>query len=320
MCAFHWPRLTIRGASPSGCRLARSTFSGGASRSSGSPAISSAGGPVVGDERPAAVDGDRRVGLVAVEHELDRLVDGLHLGLVERALLVDRRVAGGEQEPVALAQRHLELVGEVEDHLGARLRAAGLDEAEVAGGDAGLEREVELAEAAALAPVAQQGAERGAAVDMGRAYASAARRGHYPAGNGSAHAAVTVTAMTDTTLTAPRPRPPHHPLRAVLDAVVSGANGVAYLVAAGPLGDLLGLPADLAARPRRVLRRLRARRRSSAAGPSSRRGGARSSPATPCGWSPASCSRSPAGTTRPRPAPSGSSCRRSSSPASPSCR
>jgi hypothetical protein len=28
-----------------------------------------------------------------------------------------------------------------------------------------------------------------------------------------------------------------------LDAVVSGANGVAYLVAAGPLADLLGIPA-----------------------------------------------------------------------------
>ena len=30
-----------------------------------------------------------------------------------------------------------------------------------------------------------------------------------------------------------------------LDAVVSGANGVAYLVAAGPIGDLLGLDAAL---------------------------------------------------------------------------
>lgn len=30
-----------------------------------------------------------------------------------------------------------------------------------------------------------------------------------------------------------------------LDAVVTGANGAAYLVAAGPLGDLLGLPAEL---------------------------------------------------------------------------
>jgi hypothetical protein len=31
----------------------------------------------------------------------------------------------------------------------------------------------------------------------------------------------------------------------ILDAAVSGANGVTYLAAAGPIGDLLGLPEDL---------------------------------------------------------------------------
>jgi hypothetical protein len=51
--------------------------------------------------------------------------------------------------------------------------------------------------------------------------------------------------MTDTTLTAPA-APGRLTIRfaLLLDAVVSGANGVAYLVAAEPIGDLLGLPAD----------------------------------------------------------------------------
>ena len=50
--------------------------------------------------------------------------------------------------------------------------------------------------------------------------------------------------MTDTTLTAPA-APGRITIRfaLLLDAVVSGANGVAYLVAAGPIGDVLGLPA-----------------------------------------------------------------------------
>lgn len=52
--------------------------------------------------------------------------------------------------------------------------------------------------------------------------------------------------MTDTSLAASA-APPRFTLRfaLLLDAVVSGANGVAYLVAAGPIGDLLGLPAGV---------------------------------------------------------------------------
>ena len=52
--------------------------------------------------------------------------------------------------------------------------------------------------------------------------------------------------MTDTTLAASA-APPRLTLRFALliDAVISGANGVAYLVAAGPIGDLLGLPAGI---------------------------------------------------------------------------
>lgn len=46
--------------------------------------------------------------------------------------------------------------------------------------------------------------------------------------------------MTDMTLTPTSTRPLLR-LALKLDAVVTGANGAAYVVAAGPLGDLLGL-------------------------------------------------------------------------------
>ena len=50
---------------------------------------------------------------------------------------------------------------------------------------------------------------------------------------------------TDTTSVAAAPRRPLLGLAMRLDAVVTGANGAAYLVAAGPLGDLLGLAPSL---------------------------------------------------------------------------
>jgi hypothetical protein len=50
--------------------------------------------------------------------------------------------------------------------------------------------------------------------------------------------------MTDTTLTT-QAAPGRITIRfaLLLDAVVSGANGVVYLAAAGPIGDLFGMPA-----------------------------------------------------------------------------
>ena len=96
---------------------------------------------------------------MAAQDEVERLAHRGHVGVVERALAVDGRVAGGEQQVVALTQRDLELLGQVQDHLAAGLRAAGLDEADVPGRDAGVEREVELAAPPPLAPVAQQRAD-----------------------------------------------------------------------------------------------------------------------------------------------------------------
>jgi hypothetical protein len=61
---------------------------------------------------------------------------------------------------VALAQRHFELLGETQDHLAAGERTAGFDEAEVPGGDLSIEGQLQLAEAAALAPLTQELADR----------------------------------------------------------------------------------------------------------------------------------------------------------------
>ena len=97
----------------------------------------------------------------------ERLAYRRHLGRVEVVLRERGREAGGEQQLVAIAQRHLELVGEPQDHLRARPRAAGLDEAQVPGGHARLERQVELAEPAPLPPVAQQRADARAGFEIG---------------------------------------------------------------------------------------------------------------------------------------------------------
>ena len=61
-----------------------------------------------------------------------------------------------QQELVAIAQRHVERLGELQDHVGAGARAAGLEEAQMPRRDARLEGEVELAQPPAGAPLAQQ--------------------------------------------------------------------------------------------------------------------------------------------------------------------
>ena len=138
----------MRGAMPSGCRLTRSTLTRRlpAARAR-TPSSSTATARLPATSVPAAVDHDGRVRLVAAQDEVERLAHRPHLGVVERPLAVHRRVAGGQQQLVALAQRHLELLGQVQHHLAAGLGAAGLDEAHVPGRDAGVERQVELAAA-----------------------------------------------------------------------------------------------------------------------------------------------------------------------------
>src|SRR3954447_17412089 len=62
-------------------------------------------------------------------------------------------MAGRQQHPVLLAERDLELAQDAQQHVAAGLRAARLDEAQVARRDAGVERQVELASPPPLAPL-----------------------------------------------------------------------------------------------------------------------------------------------------------------------
>ena len=73
------------------------------------------------------------------------------------------REAAGQQQPVALAQRYVELAGQPLDHVGGGAGAAGLDEAQVPGRDLRLQRQLELAESSTLAPLAEQRADLGLA-------------------------------------------------------------------------------------------------------------------------------------------------------------
>lgn len=101
----------------------------------------------------------RGIRLVCREESFDRLSYECQLGIVERALAEDRREVRGEEETVALAQRHLQPIGQMEEHLPARPCAPGLDEAQMTGRDCGARREVELADAAPSTPFAQHVAD-----------------------------------------------------------------------------------------------------------------------------------------------------------------
>ena len=93
---------------------------------------------------------------MATEEHIERLPHRRHLGILQRAFGKDRRMAGGQQHLVALAERDFEVTGEQQHHFGARPRAARLDKAQVAGRDAGLEGQVELGALAPVAPLPQE--------------------------------------------------------------------------------------------------------------------------------------------------------------------
>ena len=78
-------------------------------------------GLVAGDQLPVAVDGERGVGLQALEQQVDGGARGGERGVVQRAFAKGGREAGRDQQCVALAQRHAQVLGQVQDHLAARL-------------------------------------------------------------------------------------------------------------------------------------------------------------------------------------------------------
>ena len=109
---------------------------------------------------PAAVERQRRIRLVRLEHPADRVEGSRQSGVVERTLRVPGCEAGGEQQPIAIPQRDVELVGEPQDHVRARCGPPGLDQADVTSRDVRGDRQVELAEPPALPPLPQECPDR----------------------------------------------------------------------------------------------------------------------------------------------------------------
>ena len=109
------------------------------------------------------------------EHRGQRGLHPLQERAVQRLPRVERRVARGEEQLVALAQRHVERPGQAHDHLAARAGPARLDEAHVARGARGLGGQVELAHPAHRTPVAKQRTQLGRRQAGGRRHAATLR-------------------------------------------------------------------------------------------------------------------------------------------------
>ena len=168
----------MRGARPSGCRLRRSTLTGGCSRAGVGAADQPADGGVGGNQRPVPVDGQRRVGLVPASTRSTALRAACSAGSSSVRSANTGAIARGHQQHVALAQGDLELLGQVQHHLAAGLRAAGLEEAQVPGRDLGLEargRAGSCAGAGAIRAAVAHGLGSGDR-DHGRSLSWAARR------------------------------------------------------------------------------------------------------------------------------------------------
>jgi hypothetical protein len=108
---------------------------------------------VRGDHVPVTVDDYGWIGLVCGQEPVQCFPHGRHLALVERPLAEDGGKAGRQEQAVAVAQWDVEAVGEVKDHLAARLRPSRLDEAEMPRRDCRSQGELELAEVAPLPPL-----------------------------------------------------------------------------------------------------------------------------------------------------------------------
>ena len=93
---------------------------------------------------------------MAAEDHVERVAHRLKLGFLEGALGEGGGVARDEQQSILLAKGNVEPSEDPEQHLAAGLRATGLDEAQVASRDPGLERQLELGDPPALAPLPQE--------------------------------------------------------------------------------------------------------------------------------------------------------------------
>jgi hypothetical protein len=103
---------------------------------------------VAHDAVGVAIEHHGRVRLVMIENELQHAAHVTHLVGSQRRVAIDPGEAGRLEDAIALAQRHVERLGNGQQRVPAGLRAAGLDEADVAGGKARPQRHVHLAHAA----------------------------------------------------------------------------------------------------------------------------------------------------------------------------
>src|SRR4029453_18553973 len=110
------------------------------------------------------IDRKRRKRPMRVERHVDRLTDRFERRVLETALGKDRRETGCDQQHVAIAHRYRQLLGEVQHHLAARLRASGFEKTEVSRGNVGGAREIELTQSTTLTPLAQVLADRSGAM------------------------------------------------------------------------------------------------------------------------------------------------------------
>jgi len=108
---------------------------------------------------------------MGAQYKVDRGPRRLQRGIIKRALRKGRRESRRHEKHVALAQRHLQPLRQLEHHVPRRRRPSGFHKAQVAGGDLGIAGQIELAQMTPLPPIAQVTA------DMGRLAWVGSRRG-----------------------------------------------------------------------------------------------------------------------------------------------
>jgi hypothetical protein len=97
---------------------------------------------------------------MASEHEFDCVTRRLQRRIAQRVLFEHRREASSDEQRIALAQRHVEQLREMQHHFAAGVRAAGFQKTQVLRRNLRFDCEVQLAHAPALPPFAQQIADR----------------------------------------------------------------------------------------------------------------------------------------------------------------
>lgn len=117
-------------------------------------------GSVGVDDVPVLIQQQRGVRQVGVEESAQAVHHHRDRHVVQLTILIARCVAAGQQESIAIPQRHIQVVGEVHDHLRCRVRLAGLHPAEVPGGDPRSVGQLLLTEPAPFAPGPQQRTDR----------------------------------------------------------------------------------------------------------------------------------------------------------------